>query len=137
MLIAVQSAVPRALLGAATSMTTFFRTIGGAVGVGVMGAVMALRLQIELDGVVRAAPPALRESLRAVVEHPDLVVNPMTRGALSPEILAQMRPALAEAIGGVFVVGLAICVAALLAAFLVPGGRARDLAEAEPTPPPA
>ena len=137
MLIAVQSAVPRALLGAATSMTTFFRTIGGAVGVGVMGAVMALRLQIELDAILRGASPALRESLRAVVEHPDLVVNPMTRGSLSPEVLTQMRPALAEAIGGVFVVGLFICVAALLAAFLVPGGQARDLAETESTPPPA
>jgi hypothetical protein len=44
MLIAVQSAVPRTDLGAATSMTQFFRTIGGAVGLSVMGAVMIRRL---------------------------------------------------------------------------------------------
>jgi len=44
MLIAVQSAVPRPDLGAATSMTQFCRTIGGAVGLSVMGAVMIRRL---------------------------------------------------------------------------------------------
>jgi hypothetical protein len=38
-----------------------------------------------------------------------------------------MRPVLAHAIGGVFVVGLVIAVAALLSAFLVPPGHVRDL----------
>jgi len=44
LLIAVQSTVVRADMGAATSMTQFFRTIGGAVGVAMMGAVMGRRL---------------------------------------------------------------------------------------------
>jgi MFS family permease len=48
MLLAVQSAVPRADMGAATSMTQFFRTIGGAVGLSVMGTVMARRLDAGL-----------------------------------------------------------------------------------------
>ncbi|MBI4635841.1 MAG: MFS transporter [Candidatus Rokubacteria bacterium] len=87
MLIAVQSAVPRADLGAATSVTQFFRTVGGTIGLSVMGAVMAQRLQ-----------------------------------AGSP---------LADALHGVFVVGFVVCLAALGSAFLVPGGRARDLARAE------
>ena len=87
MLIAVQSAVPRADLGSATSMTQFFRSVGGAVGLSVMGAVMARRLA---DGL------------------------PM-----------------ADALHGVFVVGLLICVAAFASAFLVPAGRAQDLARAE------
>lgn len=87
MLIAVQSAVPRADLGSATSMTQFFRTIGGAVGLSIMGAVMARRLG---DGL------------------------PM-----------------AEALHGVFIVGLLVCVAAFASAFLVPAGRAQDLARAE------
>ncbi len=87
MLIAVQSAVPRADLGSATSMTQFFRTIGGAVGLSLMGAVMARRLG---DGL------------------------PM-----------------AEALHGVFIVGLLVCVAAFASAFLVPAGRAQDLARAE------
>jgi hypothetical protein len=48
MLIAVQSSVPRAQLGIATSMTQFFRTVGGTLGISVMGAVMAHRLNIGL-----------------------------------------------------------------------------------------
>jgi hypothetical protein len=37
----------------------------------------------------------------------------------------------AEALHGVFVTGLLICVIALASAFLVPAGRARELARAE------
>jgi EmrB/QacA subfamily drug resistance transporter len=87
MLIAVQSSVARADLGAATSMIQFFRTVGGAIGLAVMGAVMAWRLG---SGVSRA-----------------------------------------EALHDVFLTGLVICVAAVLSAFLVPPGRAQDLARAE------
>ena len=89
MLIAVQSAVPRSDLGAATSMTQFFMSIGGAVGLSVMGAVMAQRLDAG-------------------------------------------RP-MADALHGVFLVGFAVCVAAVVSTLLVPAGRARDLARAEPT----
>jgi EmrB/QacA subfamily drug resistance transporter len=88
MLIAVQSAVPRTELGVATSLTQFFRAVGGAVGLAVMGAVMAQRLHAGLTMV--------------------------------------------EALHGVFTVGLVMCLAALAAAFLVPPGRAQELARAEP-----
>src|SRR4029078_12574221 len=49
MLIAVQSAVARADLGTATAMIQFFRTIGGDLGLSVMGTVMACRLSLGLD----------------------------------------------------------------------------------------
>jgi EmrB/QacA subfamily drug resistance transporter len=87
MLIAAQSAVPRSDLGAATAMTQFCRTIGGAVGLSVMGAVMIRRL---------AAGATMAEALHAV-----------------------------------FIVGLVVSIAALASAFLVPGGRAQELARAE------
>jgi len=135
MLIAVQNAVPRALLGSATSMTGFFRTVGGAVGVAVMGSVMAHRLQTELATLLATAPDALRARLSEVVAHPDLVVNPATRGALGAEVLGASRLAMADAVGSVFMVGLAICLMALASAFLVPAGQASDLAAAqEPAP---
>jgi predicted MFS family arabinose efflux permease len=128
MLIAVQSAVPRSLLGSATSLTGFFRTVGGAVGVAIMGAAMTHRLERALAGVVTTAPAELQEPLRWLAAHPDLAVNPITRATLGEAVLGQMRPVLAYAIGGVFAVGLVIAVAALLSAFLVPAGRVRDLA---------
>jgi EmrB/QacA subfamily drug resistance transporter len=49
MLIAVQSSVARSDLGAATSMTQFFRTVGGLVGISLMGAVMGRRLAAGAD----------------------------------------------------------------------------------------
>lgn len=88
MLIAVQGAVPRSELGIATSLTQFFRAVGGAIGLSVMGAVMAQRLHAGASMV--------------------------------------------EALHGVFTVGLVICLAAVAAAFLVPPGRAQELARAEP-----
>ncbi len=87
MLIAVQSAVARADLGAATSMTQFFRTVGGAIGISFMGALMGKRL-------ASGAP-------------------------------------MADALHAVFVVGLVISFMALLSAFLVPAGRAHELARAD------
>jgi EmrB/QacA subfamily drug resistance transporter len=87
MLIAVQSAVPREDLGAATSMTQFYRTIGGAVGLSVMGAVMIRRL-------AAGAP-------------------------------------MADALHAVFVVGLVVSAIAFVSAFLVPAGRAQQLARAD------
>jgi EmrB/QacA subfamily drug resistance transporter len=84
MLIAVQSSVVRSDLGTATSMTQFFRSIGGAVGISLMGAVMGRRLAAGL--------------------------------------------AMSDALHGVFVVGLGVAVVALASAFLVPPGRAQDLA---------
>jgi EmrB/QacA subfamily drug resistance transporter len=128
MLIAVQNAVPRSVLGSATSMTGFFRTIGGAVGVAVMGSVMAHRLQLELGAMLASAPAGLRDQLRELAAHPDLIVNPVSRAALSADVLAHMRLAMSHAVGGVFVVGLVIALAALASGFLVPAGHARDLA---------
>ncbi len=128
MLIAVQNAVPRSVLGSATSMTGFFRTIGGAVGVAVMGSVMAQRLQLELGALLVTAPEGLRDRLRELAAHPDLIVNPVSRATLSADVLAHMRVAMAHAVGGVFVVGLVMAIAALASAFLVPAGQARDLA---------
>jgi len=128
MLIAVQNSVPRSLLGSATSLTGFFRTVGGAVGVAVMGAAMTLRLERALAAVLTTAPADLQEPLRWLAAHPDLAVNPITRATLGEAVLGQMRPVLAHAVGGVFGVGLVIAVVALLSAFLVPAGQVRDLA---------
>ena len=119
------------------TFTSFFRFIGGAVGVAVMGSVMAQRLHLELVTLLATAPAGLQDRLREVAAHPDLLVNPLTRAGLGADVLAQIRPAMAHAVGSVFVVGLVVAVAALASGFLVPAGQARELAVApEPAPPP-
>jgi len=56
LVLAVQNSVNPRELGAATSASTFFRSIGGSFGTAVFGAVLAGRLASEL---ARALPPAL------------------------------------------------------------------------------
>jgi hypothetical protein len=92
---------------------------------------MAQRLHLELLALLVTAPQGLRERLREVAAHPDLIVNPLTRAGLGADVLAQIRPAMAHAVGSVFVVGLVVAVLALASAFLVPAGQARDLAVAQ------
>jgi EmrB/QacA subfamily drug resistance transporter len=65
-LIAVQSSVPRAVLGTATSTMQFARTIGGAVGVGVMGAVLSARVASGA-ALAGAIPPVFGIALIAAV----------------------------------------------------------------------
>ena len=53
---AIQNAVERADLGAATATSAFFRSLGGAVGVALSGAILTARLQTLLPGGI----PGLR-----------------------------------------------------------------------------
>jgi len=105
--IAVQGAAPPGRLGIATSSVQFFRTLGGAFGVAVMGAVLlsALAAQgIDAHAVVagEAAPGAA----------PRLPPGPLMVG-----------------LRRVFAAGLLFALGALAAGLAMPGGGARELAE--------
>jgi EmrB/QacA subfamily drug resistance transporter len=128
LLIAVQNAVPRTDLGAATSATTFFRSIGGAVGVAVMGAVLSAELGRQLRGVLATVEGPARAQLEALIRQPDAMIQPTLRGQVPSAVLAAFSQGLANALHAVFLVGLGIAALALLSAFLVPAGRAQDLA---------
>jgi hypothetical protein len=127
LLIAVQHAVPKRDLGSATSATTFFRSIGGAVGVAVMGAVLSHQLTGRLRQLGDSLTGLSAAQLRDLVAHPDAIVHPALRPSLPPAVLAVFSEALAHALHAVFLVGFAIACLALASAFLVPAGRAQDL----------
>jgi EmrB/QacA subfamily drug resistance transporter len=55
LVLATQNAVPRRDLGAATASATFFRSMGGALGVAVFGALLAHRLREVLPGLIADA----------------------------------------------------------------------------------
>jgi EmrB/QacA subfamily drug resistance transporter len=69
LVVAVQNAVPHSQLGTATATATFFRTIGGAFGVAVLGAVFNTRL---LDQLRSSSSPALLKLLKGgnITENP-------------------------------------------------------------------
>jgi len=107
-LIAVQGVAPPGRLGIATSAVQFFRSMGGAVGMAVLGAVLlgSLRARgVDPTGVAPGAGAALGGA-----------------GELPPTILmAGLRH--------VFVTGLIFALGCFLAGAAVPSGSARSLAD--------
>ena len=129
--IAVQNAAPVGQLGAVTSATQFYRSIGGALGLAVLGSLMANRFAA---GLRDSLPPALRQALpqdqlARMEENPQALVNPEAlealragfaeRGpqgeAILTQLIATLQETLASAISSVFVV----VAAALGIAFVV------------------
>lgn len=133
--IAVQNAAPMGQLGAVTSATQFYRSIGGALGLAVLGSFMANRfaagLQESLPPAIRQAVPA--EQLARMEKNPQALVNPQAlealragfaeRGpqgeAILDQLLAALRETLAMAISSVFVVvAVALAISFVVTIFL-------------------
>ena len=80
---AIQNAVGRADLGAATAASAFFRSLGGAVGVALSGAILTARLQTLMPGGIGNLGVG---SQMPVADHPGVVFA--YRHALSTTFLA-------------------------------------------------
>jgi hypothetical protein len=119
---AAQNSAPRQHMGIATSTMTFFRSMGGAVGTALFGAVLTSRLEAHLTETIPHATNA--------------VVAKLARAANSVQALhALPRPqpsgwalvSLVEAMDDVFLVAIPFLAVALLLAIITPeqrlGGR--------------
>jgi hypothetical protein len=119
-LIAVQSAVPRHDLGTATSTLQFFRSIGGTLGVSVMGVFLTLRLA----SLLRAAGVD-----PSTVSLDELMGEGGASGALA--LTGPAHDALALAIQGIFVLALVAAALGLVATAFAPAGKIRRHAAPE------
>jgi EmrB/QacA subfamily drug resistance transporter len=119
-LIAVQSTVERRVLGTATSTLTFSRSIGGTLGVSVMGAVLAARLA---SGLLASGLDPASVSL-------DALIDPMAQS--SPALDGTLRVVLAGAMQGVFWMAFGAAALGLLATIFAPGGRIAQLQAQRP-----
>jgi hypothetical protein len=108
LLLAVQHAVLRTELGVATSLNQFARTIGGAAGVALMGAM----LTAGLGGTARFTPAALEDAGLA---------------GLSPELRRQVIASLQRAFAtGAVSAGIALVVSFWVPPFTMPLQRAGE-----------
>lgn len=134
-LLAVQNTVPYSILGAATSSTAFFRSIGGSVGLAVFGSVMNNRFASALaaklpPAFIKMVPPA---QLDALAHNPQALMSPEAQGqlqaiiekmgeqgaALLPQVLQALRESLALSVSRVFYYAFfAIVVAFIVNLFL-------------------
>jgi EmrB/QacA subfamily drug resistance transporter len=100
MIIATQNETPAEDLGVATSTVTFFRTVGGSIGVALFGTLFASRLTNLVGEAARGLTPEQIAHLPAGER-------------------AQMASAVADSITGVFAYGVPLFVIAFLAAWLL------------------
>ncbi len=121
-ILAVQNSVSRKLVATATSATYFFRTIGGTVGVALMGTVIT-------HHVISASRAASDPTLIALAARPDSIIQPESRARLSAEALEWLRQALAHGLQSTFLVGVLIALVAFAVTLSFPRGSARQLAE--------
>ena len=106
LVVAVQNAVPYSQLGTATSAATFFRTIGGAFGVALFGAIFNNRLFAEL-------PHYLPASVVHRLGH-NISSNPAQINALPPAIREGFVQAFSHSLDIVFLVGVPFAVLAFV-----------------------
>lgn len=104
LLIAAQHSVPREQLGITTSLNQFSRSIGGAIGVALLGAVLA-------------------SGLSGFAANPNALVNPEARAHMPPATLASLQHALEGTLRNIFAVSTAVVVLALGVAFTLPPGK--------------
>ncbi len=152
--IAVQNAVPYTLMGVATSSTQFFRSIGGTLGLAILGSFMVGRFKDDLAAEIpetarQALPPGMLDQMAS---NPQALVSPQAmdgmqqtfaqmgpQGAeLARQVVLGLREALAFAISNVFVVSLVVLALAFVVTLLlkeIPLQRRRHgaVAPAEPT----
>jgi EmrB/QacA subfamily drug resistance transporter len=128
LLIAVQQSVGRAQLGIATSLNQFSRSIGGAVGVAIMGAVLSAGLASHLQSFALASAGTLTQERAAeLASNPNALIDPQASAALPPAVLDELREAMAASIHKVFWTGTALSALALLVAFWLPRGDDRSV----------
>jgi EmrB/QacA subfamily drug resistance transporter len=110
--VAVQNSVPYSQLGVATSTSTFFRTIGGAFGVSLLGAVLSGRLLSQLSKHATAAELKL-------VQGGSVNINPKQLDNLPPAEHIFYIDAFSHALQDVFLVAVPFAVLAFILSWMM------------------
>jgi EmrB/QacA subfamily drug resistance transporter len=129
-LVSVQNAVPWRRRGVATSSVVFFRTVGGLLGVAVMGAF----LNASLGGRYRAAVDRAAggdAGLERLLSDPNALLQPAVRSRIPEAAYSEVTGALAASLGPAFWVLLFFGLSALAVATFFPHGTAKDLVSRE------
>jgi EmrB/QacA subfamily drug resistance transporter len=114
-LLAVQNAVPWRRRGVATSSVQFFRSIGGAIAVAALGALLNAHLAQTLGPGADA----------------NVALDPELRTRIPTESLLNLVNALDGGLGSIYLVMTGMAILGLAVGFLFPGGSAKSHAHRE------
>ncbi len=131
--IVVQNAFPIERLGVVTASLAFFRSIGGVVGVALLGSIMTNRMATELGAGIAALPAPIAARLGGIAANPQVLMDPASQQALSaqlsglgaqaPQVAAQvasiLREAVSSAVTEVFVIGSVLIAIAFVTSFFL------------------
>jgi hypothetical protein len=106
----VQNDAPPRDIGVATSTATFFRSMGGSLGVALFGAIFASRL----TGELQALPGAAAQRFSGGVN-----ISPEQVHSLDPTLRHDFLLAFVDALQPVFIVGAAVTLIAFVLACLL------------------
>ena len=122
--IVVQNAFPVDRLGVVTASLAFFRSIGGAVGVAVLGSAMNNRFASEFQTGLQSLPAPLRQSLS--VANPTQLMNAgdsdlrAQMGAQAAAAVESVRAAaIAPGVAEIFLIGAGLVAVAFVASFFL------------------
>lgn len=121
LLLSVQHSVDGRHLGVATSTQMLARTIGGAIGVSVMGSVVTASMLKQFqdltgNGIFKGLPEAAKVHLA----HPQEMLSNAIRDLLSQQDLSIVLAAFTTALHEAFFVGLVTAGVGMLMSFLLP-----------------
>ncbi|MCR8643394.1 MFS transporter [Paenibacillus sp. N1-5-1-14] len=119
---AAQSAVGSELRGVATSSSQFFRSIGGTIGVSVLGSLQSQQISLGLIELQKKLDTLSPDQLQHYA-NPQVLLDSSARATLPPEVSVGLQGVWSNALAHVFLVGMIFVVIGLIASFFM--GHAR------------
>ncbi|GAC1348575.1 MAG: MDR family MFS transporter [Ktedonobacteraceae bacterium] len=133
--LSVQNAVPWNLRGVATASTQFTRTIGGTIGVAVMGSILNVQMASRFPPVF-ARFANIAAHLPKGITPANVLLTPEVRASLPIAFLHQLQSELAHSLFWVYALIFVLAAIGVLMMLFLPGGRADKYAykvtEAQP-----
>ncbi|MGW7092150.1 MDR family MFS transporter [Streptomyces sp. NPDC054874] len=118
LVLVLQNTVPLSEIGAASGAITFFRSLGGTMGVSVLGAVLAHQVATRItDGLTKVGvDPAASGSSGST----------LNVAAMPPQVQDVVRAAYGEATGHIFLISAGIAVIGVIASLFLTPTKLRD-----------
>ncbi|MFJ9886523.1 MDR family MFS transporter [Streptomyces sp. NPDC091287] len=118
LVLVLQNTVPLSEIGAASGAITFFRSLGGTMGVSVLGAVLAHQVATRItDGLTKlGVDPAASGSSGST----------LNVAAMPPQVQGVVRAAYGEATGHIFLISAGIAVIGVIASLFLTPTKLRD-----------
>jgi MFS family permease len=118
LVLAVQNTVDVSQIGASSASVAFFRSLGGAVGVSVLGAVLATRVKdLLIQGLL--AGPGGAEAVRKLQEGGTGSTSLLDVNHLPPQLAELVRQSYGDATGRIFLIAAACGLISLIAVLFI------------------